>query len=309
MCPSSKIFVAGHRGLVGSAICRELARAGYDRILVASRDRCDLRNQAQVEKFFSMARPDYVFLCAAKVGGIVANRDNPVDFLLENLQIQNNVISSAAECGVKKLLFLGSACAYPKFAVNPIREGYLLTGAMEPTNEGYALAKIAGIRLCQAYKKQHGRDFIAAMPTNLYGPGDHYDLENSHVMPGMIRRIFEAKDKVVLWGSGNPTREFLFADDLARACIHLMEGYSGVELVNIGGGAVVALRDLAEKLAKEIGFSGTIEWDRTKPDGTPHRYLDNSRITAMGWKPKVSLDEGIHATVNDFILRQKCNAL
>ena len=305
MNKDAKIFVTGHRGLVGSAIVRTLREKGFNNIVVARRSEIDLLDPVAVKWYFSSHLPEYVFHCAAKVGGIVANRDNPVEFIVENLTIQNNIFTNAFEYHTKKLLFLGSACAYPKFALNPITERMLLTGPLEPTNEGYALSKIIGIKLCQAFRKQYGCNFISAMPTNLYGEGDNYDLENSHVLPGMLRRIHEAKvagkSTVALWGTGWPKREFLFSDDLAEACILLMEKYDESELVNIGHGERTELQELARKIADVVGYTGSILWDHTKPDGTPDRFLSSAKIFNLGWKPRVSLKDGLKIVYKDFI--------
>jgi len=307
MNKNSRIFVAGHRGLVGSALCRVLRARGFTNLITASREEVDLSNPVAVKWFFSSLGPEYVFLSAAKVGGIVANSTYPVEFMTENLKIQLNVLENAKERGVKKLLFLGSACAYPKLAEVPIKEASLLTGALEPSNECYAIAKIAGIKLCDAYRKEFGCDFISAMPTNLYGIGDHYDLDNSHVIPGMIRRLHEAASRVgqpaTLWGSGRPTREFLFADDLAEACLVLMESYSEAGPINVGYGATTSLRNLAAYVARTVGFSGDIFWDESKPDGTPDRRMDNSRIHSLGWAARTSLPVGLGFAYQDF---KKC---
>lgn len=306
MNKNSTVFATGHKGLVGSAICRELRARGFEKVLTADRKACNLLFKSDVEDFFHRHRPDYVIHCAAKVGGIVFHRDNPVSALSENLSIAENVIHTAAECGVKKLLFLGSACAYPRLAEVPIKETSLLTGPLEPTNEGYALAKIVGVRLCQYYKREQGKNFISCMPTNIYGVGDNYDLENSHVLPGMLRRMYACRLEnvsVKLWGTGTPTREFLFSDDLARACVTLMEKYDGEETVNIGTGDEIALSFLAKKIARAIKFSGNIRWDTSKPDGTPRRLLDSSKIFQLGWKPCVTLEEGIQKAYEDFLSR------
>lgn len=304
MNEDSRILVTGHLGLVGSAVVRVLEARGFRQIITVGRQMADLRLADQVKWLFSSYRPEFVFHCAAKVGGIVANRDHAAEFALDNILIQTNVIENAREYKVKKLLFLGSACAYPKQAECPIKETALLTGPLEPTNECYALAKIFGIRMCQAYWKQYGCRFISAMPTNLYGLRDHYDLENSHVLPGMLRRFHEAKQTersdVLLWGTGRPTREFLYADDLAEACILLMQKYSHPDLINIGGSREVTLRELAGIIAQVTGFTGKILWDPSNPDGTPRRCLDSSRIRALGWIPRTRLKEGIERVYEDF---------
>lgn len=302
---NAKIYIAGHRGMVGSAITRKLKSEGYHNIISRTSSELDLRDQNAVEQFFEETQPDYVFLAAAKVGGIMANNVYRADFLYENLQIQNNVIHSAYKNDVKKLLFLGSSCIYPKLAPQPIKEDYLLTGLLEPTNEPYAIAKIAGIKMCEAFRDQYGCNFISVMPTNLYGPSDNYDLESSHVLPAMIRKFHEAKINntgvVKLWGSGKPMREFLHADDLAEACVFLMENYNESELVNIGTGVDVTIRELAETIGEVVGFEGTIEWDSTKPDGTPRKLMDVSKLHSLGWKHKTNLKEGIELTYQDFL--------
>lgn len=307
MNKNSKIFVAGHRGLVGSAICRALAAQNYKNVVVATRDQCDLLCQDEVDLLFRKERPEYVFLAAAKVGGILAHTEKPASFLFENLLIQENVMNSAFQTGVKKLLFLGSACAYPKHAPTPIREEYLLTDVLEETNKGYALAKIVGHELCRSFRKQFGCNFISCIPTNLYGPGDNYNLNTSHVLPGMLHRIYNAKKadrrETVLWGTGRPTREFLFNFDLAEACIFLMQNYESGEPINVGTGESISLAELAMKIAKHLEYGGKIEWDHSKPDGTPHRRLDCSKIFELGWKPTTSLDDGIKLALNDFLCR------
>jgi GDP-L-fucose synthase len=294
------IFIAGHRGLAGGAILREFQRAGYSRLATRTRAELDLRNREAVRGFFANARPSVVVVAAAKVGGIKANNDFPVEFLLQNVEIQNNVIEAAAEFGARKLLFLGSSCIYPKFAPQPIQESSLLTGALEPTNEPYALAKIAGIKLCQAYARQYGKNFISAMPTNLYGPGDNFDLSNSHVLPALLRKIHEAKSsgakEVVVWGTGTPRREFLHVSDLANACRFLVEQYDSPEIINVGVGDDITIRELAELICDVVGFGGELTFDSTKPDGTPRKLLDISRLKALGWSPRIGLREGIAQT-------------
>lgn len=291
-----KVFVAGHRGMVGSAIVRRLQAEGCS-VVVAGRDAIDLRDQAAVRGWFERERPDAVFLAAAKVGGILANDSYPADFLYDNLMIEANVIEAAHRVNVAKLLFLGSSCIYPKFAQQPIVESALLTGPLEPTNEWYAIAKIAGIKLAQAYRRQHGRDFISAMPTNLYGPGDNFDLRTSHVLPALIRKAHEARANgaaaVEIWGTGSPRREFMHVDDLADGCVFLMKHYSGDEHVNIGSGEDVTILDLARTVAAVVGFDGDIATDPTKPDGTPRKLMDSRRIRALGWEPKIPLKQGI----------------
>jgi len=294
------VFIAGHRGLAGGAILREFKDAGYEKLLTRTHAELDLTDGTAVRKFFSEARPGVVILAAAKVGGIKANNDFPVEFLLQNLKIQNNVIEAAAECGTRKLLFLGSSCIYPKYAPQPIREDSLLTSALEPTNEAYALAKIAGIKLCQGYARQYSKDFICAMPTNLYGPGDNFDLNNSHVLPALLRKVHEAKiagaKEVIVWGTGTPRREFLHVADLASACRFLVENYDEPEIVNVGYGEDVTIRELAETICDVVGFKGELAFDTTKPDGTPRKLLDSSRLLGLGWKPRVGLREGIAET-------------
>lgn len=294
------VFVAGHRGLVGSAIERKLREKGYEKLLTKTRSELDLTDQSSVRDFFGSEKPEAVILAAAKVGGIGANSAYPAEFIYTNLAIEVNVIHQAWLSGVKKLLFLGSSCIYPKFAPQPIREGSLLSGFLEPTNEAYAIAKIAGLKMCEYYSTQYGASFISVMPTNLYGPNDNFDPESSHVLPAMIRKFDDAvrngDDNVVLWGSGAPKREFLHVDDLAGACVYLLEGYSGTTFLNIGSGREVTIRKLAGIVKKITGFSGEIVWDSAKPDGTPRKLLDVSRITALGWKPAIDLESGIEST-------------
>jgi GDP-L-fucose synthase len=301
----AKIYVAGHRGMVGSAIVRKLQGLGYTNLVLKTSAELDLRDQVKVAEFFASEKPDYVFLAAAKVGGIVANNTYRADFLYENLAIQNNIIHSSFVNKVKKLMFLGSSCIYPKLAPQPLKESYLLSGYLEETNEPYAIAKIAGIKMCEAYRAQYGCDFISVMPTNLYGPNDNYDLENSHVLPAMIRKFQEAKERgeasMTLWGSGAPMREFLHADDLAEACVYLMETYSDAELVNIGTGIDVTIKELAETVKEIVGFTGDIQWDRTRPDGTPRKLMDVSKLHSLGWKHKIELKEGISLAYQDFL--------
>lgn len=296
---NAKIYVAGHRGMVGSALVRRLQQAGYHNIVTRSSQELDLRDTVAVGGFFAQEKPEYVFLAAAKVGGIHANNVYRADFLYDNLQIQNNVIHASFEQGVKKLLFLGSSCIYPKMAPQPIKEEYLLTGPLESTNEPYALAKIAGLKLCEAYRDQHGSNFISAMPTNLYGPGDNYDLQNSHVLPALLRKFHEAKEsnapEVEVWGTGTPRREFLHVDDLADACLHLMLHYDGREPVNVGTGEDLTIRELVELVRDTIGYQGNIRFNTNKPDGTPRKLLDVSKLAQAGWQYKISLPEGIRA--------------
>ena len=304
-----RIYVAGHNGMVGSAICRKLEAEGYTNLILRSSKELDLRNQEAVEGFFASERPDIVFLAAAKVGGIVANNTYRADFLYDNLMIEANVIHNAYRSGVRKLLFLGSSCIYPKFAEQPITEEALLTGTLEPTNEPYAIAKIAGIKLCETYREQYGADFISAMPTNLYGPGDNYDLNNSHVLPAMIRKFHEAKMQghapVTLWGDGSPLREFLHADDLASALVFLMDHYSEKQFINVGSGKEISIRDLATLIRSIVGHNGEILWDTSKPNGTPRKLMDSSRLMDLGWKPKISLEEGIKKVYDQYLENEK----
>lgn len=302
---NAKIYVAGHRGMVGSAIFRKLQAEGYTNLVIRSSQELDLRNQQAVADFFAAEKPDYVFLAAAKVGGIVANNTYRADFLYENLAIQNNVIHQAYLHGVKKLLFLGSSCIYPKLAPQPLKEEYLLTGLLEPTNEPYAIAKIAGIKLCDAYRDQYGCNFISIMPTNLYGYNDNYHPENSHVLPALIRKFHEAKTSgaasVTVWGTGSPLREFLFADDLADACYFLMQEYNEAGLVNIGTGIDLSIKDLALLIKEVVGFTGDLVFDTSKPDGTPRKLLDVSKLHTLGWKHRIALQEGLALAYQDFL--------
>ena len=300
-----KIFVAGHRGLVGSAIVRKLSAEGFTNLLTRSRTEVDLANARAVQDFFRAERPGVVVMAAAKVGGIKANNDQPVEFLIENLQIQNNIIPAAHKHGVRKLLFLGSSCIYPKFAPQPIAEGALLGGPLEPTNEAYAIAKIAGIELCQSYAREYGANFISAMPTNLYGPNDNFDLVTSHVLAALLQKAHEAKisgaREIVVWGSGKPRREFLHVDDLAAACVFLLQKYDDPEIINVGTGEDVSIRELAELICEIVDFEGELTWDANKPDGTPRKLLDISKIRRLGWSPSISLREGIARTYEWFL--------
>ncbi len=303
----ARIYVAGHRGLVGSAIWRELQRRGLQRLIGQTHAELDLLDASAVRRFYADEKPEYVFVAAARVGGILANDTHPADFLYQNLQIQNHLIHGAWEAGVKKLLFLGSSCIYPKLAPQPLKEEHLLSGPLEPTNEWYAVAKIAGIKMCQAYRRQYNCDFFSAMPTNLYGSNDNYDLQSSHVLPALVRKFHEAKTagarSVTCWGTGAPRREFLHSDDLARACVFLMEHYSGEQFINVGYGSDLSIRELAELVKRIVGFGGGIVWDTSKPDGTPRKLLDSSRLLAMGWKPQVDLEAGIRLVYEDFLKR------
>jgi len=316
MNPEAKIYVAGHRGLVGSALVRALNRSGHRNLVLRTHAELDLTDQGAVRDFFSRERPQYVLLAAAKVGGILANNTYPAEFIFQNLQIQANVIESAHSSGVDRLLFLGSSCIYPKFAVQPLREDSLLSGVLEPTNRPYAVAKIAGIEMCWAYNRQYGTRYLAAMPTNLYGPGDNYDLQTSHVIPALIRKMHEAKisgqEEVLLWGTGTPRREFLYSEDLADACAFLMElkreafdfmvaSEANAPVVNVGAGEDQTIRELAELIAMVVGFDGVLRFDPTKPDGTPRKLLDVSRLNSLGWKPKTALREGLEITYRDFL--------
>ena len=301
----SKIYVAGHRGMVGSAIVRELERQGYTNIITRTHQELDLLRQEEVERFFEEERPEYVFLAAAKVGGIIANQSALADFMYENMMLEMNVIHSAWKNGCRKLEFLGSSCIYPKFAPQPMPESCLLTSALEPTNEAYALAKISGLKYCEYLNRQYGTDYISLMPTNLYGPNDNYHPEHSHVLPALIRRFHEAKeqgaDSVTCWGDGSPLREFLYVDDLANLCVFLMNHYSGNETVNAGSGKELTIKELTEKVARIVGYEGKIMWDTTRPNGTPRKLLDVSKAKALGWEAKVDLDEGIRLAYEDFL--------
>jgi len=314
MKKDSKIYIAGHNGMVGSAILRDLEKNGFTNIVKRTRKELDLLDQKEVLNFFEKEKPEYVFMAAAKVGGIIANRENPASFIYENLMVETNIINSAHKTNVKKLLFLGSSCIYPKFATQPMTEDCLLSGELESTNEFYAIAKIAGIKLCQAYRKQYGCDFISVMPTNLYGEHDSYNLQNSHVIPAMIRKFHEAKSlnkpNVTIWGTGTPKREFLYADDLANACVFLMQNYSEYEHVNIGTGIDVTIKELAETVKKVTGYNGEIIFDMEKPDGTPRKLLDVSKLNKLGWEYSINLEKGLNITyaafqkeINDGTLR------
>lgn len=300
-----KIYVAGHNGMVGSAIVRKLRSKGFNNLILRSSSEVDLRDQSATRDFISSEKPDLVFMAAAKVGGIQANNIYRAEFLYDNLLIASNVIHSAYESGVEKLLFLGSSCIYPKKAPQPMNEDSLLTGPLEPTNEPYAIAKIAGIKLCESYRRQYGANFISAMPTNLYGPGDNYDLQNSHVLPALLRKIHEAKvsgtSSVEIWGSGNPLREFMHVDDLADALVFLMEEYNDEQFINVGSGEEISIKGLAELIGRIVGYSGELKFNTDKPDGTMRKLMDSSRINAMGWQPSISLEEGIKATYLEYL--------
>jgi len=304
---NAKIYIAGHRGMVGSAIYRKLVKEGYTNLITRTSAELDLRNQQAVKDFFDNEKPDYVFLAAAKVGGIIANNTYRADFLYENLAIQNNVIHQAYQNGVQKLMFLGSSCIYPKLAPQPLKEEYLLTGLLEETNEPYAIAKIAGIKMADAYRDQYGCNFISVMPTNLYGYNDNYHPQNSHVLPALIRKFHEAKTnatpEVIIWGSGSPMREFLFADDLADACFFLMENYNERNLINIGTGVDLTIKDLALLIKKVVGYDGALTFDSTKPDGTPRKLMDVSKLHQLGWKHQIELEEGIQLAYQDFLAK------
>ena len=306
MQKSEKIFVAGHRGMVGSALIRALEAAGFSKLLKRDRSELDLGDSAAVSKFFAKEKPEVVIFAAAKVGGIKANNDQPVEFLLENLRVQNSVIAAAHENGARKLLFLGSSCIYPKLTPQPIPESALLSGPLEPTNEAYAIAKIAGVKLCQAFSREYGANFVSAMPTNLYGPNDNFDLETSHVLAALLRKAYEAKKssarELVVWGTGTPHREFLHADDCASACLFLLEKYDSPEIVNVGCGEDISIRELAELVCEVVGFDGELSWDKTKPDGTPRKLLDVSKLRGLGWTPTIPLRDGI-AQAYDWFLK------
>ncbi len=308
MKPESKIYVAGHRGMVGSAIVRELQRLGFNNIVTRTSAELDLRNQQQVADFYKTEKPDFVFVAAAKVGGIHANNVYRAEFLYDNLMIQNNLIHYAYENKVEKLLFLGSSCIYPKLAPQPLKEDYLLSGLLEPTNEPYAIAKITGIKMCEAYRDQYGCNFISAMPTNLYGPNDNYHPENSHVLPALIRKFHEAKlnnaSEVVVWGDGSPMREFLYADDLANALVYLMLNYNEKQFVNVGFGSDVTIKELAQTVKDIVGFQGNMVFDTSKPNGTPRKLMDSGRLFNTGWKPQVELKDGIALAYHDFLSKQ-----
>lgn len=305
MDKESKIYVAGHKGLVGSAIVRKLKNDGYVNLVLRTRAELDLLDQSAVDQFFASEKPEFVFLAAAKVGGIMANKTQKADFIYENLQIQNNIIGNAWKTGVKKLLFLGSSCIYPKLCPQPIKEEYLMAGPLEETNDAYAIAKIAGIKMCQSFNQQYGTNFISAMPTNLYGSNDNFDMKSSHVLPAMIRKFHTAKlvgdQEVILWGTGAPRREFLYVDDLAGALVFLMQNYSDSQFVNVGTGEDILIKDLAEKIKEVVGYMGRIVWDTKKPDGTPRKLLNVDRIHDLGWQHRISLDDGIRETYKWFM--------
>ena len=300
MDSKSKIFVAGHKGLVGSAIKRRLEEQGYENVYYAEREFFDLRDRAAVDSYFNTAKPDYVFLAAAKVGGIIGNKNHKAEFIYDNLMIQSNVIDAAYRNGVKKFMFLGSSCIYPKHAEVPIKEDQLLTGSLEPTNDAYAIAKIAGIKMCESYREQYGFQTVSVMPCNLYGVNDNFHPENSHVIPGMMRKFVEAEGDVTLWGDGTPMREFLYVDDLADACIFLMDNYFESDIINVGTGEDITIKELAETIADVVEYKGKLKWDITKPNGTMRKVMDVSKIKSMGWEPKVSLKEGLERTYEYF---------
>ena len=309
MKPESRIFVAGHRGLVGAAIVRHLEAKGHTNLILRDRQSLDLTNQSAVDRFFESTRPEYVFMAAAKVGGILANNSYPAEFLGENLKIQTNVIDAAWRNGTTKLLFLGSSCIYPKLAPQPLSEDCLLTGPLEPTNEWYAIAKIAGIKMCQAYRRQYAFNAISVMPTNLYGPGDNFNLQSSHVLPALIRRFHEATKQgapeVAIWGTGTPKREFLHVDDMAEACVFLMQNHESEQLINVGWGEDVTIRELAGMVAETVGYKGALTFDPTKPDGTPRKLLDVTRLKGLGWSPRIGLGDGIASTYRWFLENQE----
>jgi GDP-L-fucose synthase len=311
MQSTSRIYVAGHRGLVGSAIWRELERQGFRNLIGQTHKELDLLDSSAVQKFYASENPEFVFVAAAKVGGIMANNDLPAQFLYENLQIQNNLIHGAYKGGAKKLLFLGSSCIYPKLAPQPLKEEYLLSGPLEPTNQWYAVAKIAGIKMCQSYRRQYGCNFISAMPTNMYGPNDNYDLHGSHVLPAMVRKFHEAKlsnaPSVTCWGSGAPFREFLYSDDVAAACVFLMQKFEDEQFINVGSGSEISIKALAELIQDIVGFKGAIIWDKSKPDGTPRKLMDSSRLFSLGWKPKIDFRTGIGLAYQDFLSKSDRN--
>lgn len=305
MNKNSKIYVAGHRGLVGSAIVRKLQEKGYSNLVYRTSAELDLRDKPQVDAFFAKEKPEFVFLAAAKVGGIVANNEYPAEFIHDNLLIQSNIIDAAYRNNVEKLLFLGSTCIYPKLAPQPLKEEYLLTGALEPTNEPYAIAKIAGIKMCESYNRQYGTKYISAMPTNLYGPNDNFDLHTSHVLPALLRKFHEAKEKnapfVEMWGTGTPKREFLYSDDLADACVFLMNTYEGNEIVNIGVGEDITIKELGEKVKAVVGYEGDIQFDTSKPDGTPRKLVDVTKLNGFGWKAETALEDGLQKAYHWFL--------
>ncbi|TCN14070.1 GDP-L-fucose synthase [Bacillus sp. BK006] len=312
MNENSKIYVAGHRGLVGSAIVRKLQEKGYSNLVYRTSAELDLRNKPQVDAFFAEEKPEFVFLAAAKVGGIVANNEYPAEFIHDNLLIQSNIIDAAYRNNVEKLLFLGSTCIYPKLAPQPLKEEYLLTGALEPTNEPYAIAKIAGIKMCESYNRQYGTKYISAMPTNLYGPNDNFDLHTSHVLPALLRKFHEAKESnapfVEMWGTGRPKREFLYSDDLADACVFLMNTYEGNEIVNIGVGEDITIKELGEKVKAVVGYEGDIQFDTSKPDGTPRKLVDVTKLNGLGWKAETALEDGLQKAYQWFLDNELASA-
>ncbi len=309
MNKQAKIYVAGHRGLVGSALVRKLTSLGYENLVLRTSRELDLRDRNAVDHFFSKEKPEFVFLAAAKVGGIVANNEYPADFIRDNLQIQTNVIDASYRNNVEKLLFLGSTCIYPKMAHQPLKEEFLLTGLLEPTNEPYAIAKIAGIKMCESYNRQYGTKYISVMPTNLYGPQDNFDLHTSHVLPALIRKFHEAKENhapyVEIWGTGKPKREFLYSDDLADACVYLMDNYSGNEIVNIGIGEDITIKELAENIKAVVGYEGELKFDTSKPDGTPRKLVDVTKLNSLGWNAQTSLEDGLQKAYQWFLENEK----